>query len=182
MPDRVVQSSRSETARLETCLPNRRDPGQPRHTRDSVHGESRRRTGAPPARGLAEKHLADLARVELRHAVRLRTLRDRVGERFVASLAADRLSARVEGAWSAAVGGEGEQNPAFSQLAAEVQAFAATPAGVGLDVPHWLRRLEREVQRVRREPKAEPPPVGSLTLEGLRDQMGRSWDRPAELQ
>ena len=27
--------------------------------------------------------------------------------------------------------------------------FAATPTGVGLDVPHWILRLEGEVQRVR---------------------------------
>ena len=27
--------------------------------------------------------------------------------------------------------------------------FAATPTGVGLDVPHWILRLEGEIHRVR---------------------------------
>jgi hypothetical protein len=34
-------------------------------------------------------------------------------------------------------------------LEKELQPFAATPIGVGLDVPDWLNRLENELQRVR---------------------------------
>ncbi len=30
----------------------------------------------------------------------------------------------------------------------ELEAYAETTTGVGLDVPHWLRRLEGEVHRV----------------------------------
>ncbi|MFO0807457.1 MAG: hypothetical protein U0746_02430 [Gemmataceae bacterium] len=136
---------------------------------------------AAETRGMADKHLAELARVELRHAVKLRTARDRVGERFVASLAADRLSALVEPAWDAARAGSDESNPAFAKLLAEVEAFAATPAGVGLDVPPWLRRLEREVHRLQHEPKPVPVPIGRLTYESLREQVNRSWDKPGEL-
>jgi hypothetical protein len=42
-----------------------------------------------------------------------------------------------------------EDSPAFARLRLLLQSFAASPTGVGLDVPHWLRRLEAEVERVR---------------------------------
>ena len=42
----------------------------------------------------------------------------------------------------------GENGPAFARLREELQAYTATPTGVGLDVPFWLRRLELEVHRV----------------------------------
>ena len=37
---------------------------------------------------------------------------------------------------------------AFERLRAELKVQGETPTGVGLDVPHWLRRLEQEVHRV----------------------------------
>ena len=30
----------------------------------------------------------------------------------------------------------------------EIESYTATPVGVGLDVPYWLRRMEMEVNRV----------------------------------
>src|SRR5262249_47957918 len=36
----------------------------------------------------------------------------------------------------------------FARLREELPAYTATPSGVGLDVPYWLRRLEMEVHRV----------------------------------
>ena len=41
-----------------------------------------------------------------------------------------------------------EDRPALGRLSAELRAYTATPTGVGLDVPAWLRRLEAEVHRV----------------------------------
>ncbi len=38
---------------------------------------------------------------------------------------------------------------AFTRLQQELEAYTATPTGVGLDVPFWLRRLEMEVHRAR---------------------------------
>jgi hypothetical protein len=108
----------------------------------------------------AAEHLEDLAALEREHRLRLGTVADRVRERFVKPLALDRLCALVEPAMAEA-GREGER-PAFERLRRELQPFAATPTGVGLDVPHWLRRLEAEVQRVR----ATHTPVATLA-EGL---------------
>src|SRR5262249_3427211 len=42
---------------------------------------------------------------------------------------------------------EGERR-AFAALRRELEPFIASPTGVGLDVPEWLRRMEAEVQRV----------------------------------
>jgi hypothetical protein len=123
----------------------------------------------------ADRHLAELAEVEARHGLRLRTVRDRIGERFVAPLVIDRLCALLGPAWAAANEGAGEANPPFSRLRSEIATFAATPSGVGLDVPPWLRRLEGELHRVRHEPARGTRPRSALTADVLRNQIGREW-------
>src|SRR5207244_1358933 len=87
----------------------------------------------------AGRLLEELARLERARGVRLGTVADRLNERFVKPLALDRLCALVEPAMEEARR-EGNR-PAFARLRKEVEAFTATPAGVGLDVPAWLRRL-----------------------------------------
>src|SRR6516165_5934080 len=77
----------------------------------------------------------------------LGTVADRLQERFVKPLALDRLCALIEPAMTEAR--ESGEGPAFARLQKELQGLTATPTGVGLDVPHWLRRLELEVQQVR---------------------------------
>ena len=71
----------------------------------------------------------------------------------------------------------------------ELRAYTATPTGVGLDMPSWLRRLEMEVHRARRV-QAGPAnlvalaehffrvPRRPLTHDELLRQL-RSWERPA---
>jgi hypothetical protein len=109
---------------------------------------------------------------------------DRLQERFVKPLALDRLCALVEPAMREAEG-SGDR-PAFARLRRELEAYTATPTGVGLDVPAWLRRLELEVQRVqathtRLAALAENyfrVPRRPLTYEDVERQL-REWDRPA---
>jgi hypothetical protein len=94
----------------------------------------------------ARQHLEWRARLEKQHGMHLRTVADRIDERFVKPLALDRLCAMIEPAVAEARrGGPGE---AFARFETELERFAATTTGVGLDVPHWLRRLEAELQRV----------------------------------
>jgi hypothetical protein len=94
----------------------------------------------------AARHLEELTRLEKEHGMHLRTVADRLGERFVKPLALDRLCAMIEPAMAEARrGGPGE---AFAQLERELESYTETTTGVGLDVPHWLRRLEAEVNRV----------------------------------
>jgi hypothetical protein len=98
-------------------------------------------------RDLADRHLEELAHLQRGHGMRLGTIADRLQERFVKPLALDRLCALIEPAVEEA--GAGQEPSAFVRLQAELRSYTATPTGVGLDVPAWLRRLAMEVQRVR---------------------------------
>jgi hypothetical protein len=77
--------------------------------------------------------------------MQMRSVADHIDQRFVKPLAVDRLCALVEPAMKEAGQETGE---AFVRFEHELQVYAATPTGVGLDVPPWLRRLGAEVQRV----------------------------------
>jgi hypothetical protein len=93
---------------------------------------------------LARQYLGRLAELERTRGVRLNTISDRLNERFVKPLALDRLRALVEPAIKEAPGG----GPTFARLHEELRAYTATPTGVGLDVPAWLRSMEAEVRHV----------------------------------
>ncbi len=131
----------------------------------------------------AARCLEALERLERARGVHLGTVAGRLGERFVKPLALDRLCALIEPAMREAreVGGG-----AFARLRAEVRAFTETPAGVGLDVPAWLRRLELEVHRVQAAHTTIASlaegffriPRRPLTYEELQRQLGE-WGRPA---
>jgi hypothetical protein len=132
---------------------------------------------------LAAEHLESLAECERAHRVRLGTVADRIQERFVRPLALDRLCALIEPAMAEArAAGE---RPAFARLRRELQPFAATPTGVGLDVPEWLRRLEAEVQQVRLRQTAVVELAEGLFLVPQRvvpyeemQQQIQGWDKP----
>jgi hypothetical protein len=132
----------------------------------------------------AARHLEQLTRLEQARGVHLGTVADRLNERFVKPLALDRLCALIEPAMAEARG-DGDRL-AFVRLRKEVEAFTATPTGVGLDVPAWLRRLEMEVQRVQAAHTTMAAlaegffriPRRPLTYEELQQQL-REWERPA---
>jgi hypothetical protein len=103
-------------------------------------------------RDVARQYLDQLARLERERGVRLNTVGDRLNERFVKPLALDRLCALIEPAVREVEEAGGESaapGRAFTRLQQELEAYTATPTGVGLDVPFWLRRLEMEVHRAR---------------------------------
>ncbi len=135
-------------------------------------------------RELAGRHLAQLAQLERAHGVRLGTVSDRLNERFVKPLALDRLCALIEPCMREARQ-EGER-PSFARLLSELATYTATPTGVGLDVPAWLRRLEAEAHRVHATQTTVATlaegffrvPRHVLTHEEVQRQL-REWDRPA---
>jgi hypothetical protein len=134
-------------------------------------------------RELAEHHLRELARLEETHGIRLRTIRDRLEERFARPLAVDRLCAQIGSVMQAAP--EGEDNPTFAGFQKELLQSTAAPVGVGLDVPAWIRQLEQEVERVRAASTslsviAEDTmriPKQTITLEDLQRQL-QEWEQP----
>ena len=141
---------------------------------------------------LAEESLVELARRESEHGIKLRTVRDRLEERFVQPLQVDQAAARVSRASNAAREGQPEDNPSFVGLLAAVKPLADSPVGVGLDVPAWVRRLEDELRKVRlSDPDLDDedapitrigedyplPPSPKLDHDDFRAQI-RDWDDP----
>jgi hypothetical protein len=134
-------------------------------------------------RETAAGHREELSRLELAHGIRLGTIADRLREEFVKPLAVDRSSALIEPAMDEA---RLQQPPAaFERLRTEVQELAARPAGVGLDVPQWLRQLENEVRRVRASQAAVVVLAGDLlrlperllSAEEVQQQL-QDWEQP----
>ena len=140
---------------------------------------------------LADELLTDLGLREAEHGMKLRTVRDRLEERFVQPLKIDQAGARVARAAAARRDDQPEDNPAFLGLLAAIQPLAQQPVGVGLDVPAWVRRLEDELRQVKLmepdEDEAETfnpggedypfPPSRPLDLAEFRKQI-REWDVP----
>jgi hypothetical protein len=94
----------------------------------------------------ADSRLRDLERLSQQYGMRLATIADRVGERFVRPLLIDRVRALVEPALMA----EGsERQEAFDALEREIASLANEPTGAGLDLPDWLAALEDEVTSAR---------------------------------
>ncbi len=140
---------------------------------------------------LAEELLTDLTAREAEHGMKLRTVRDRLEERFVQPLRVDQACARVPRAAAARRDGQPEDNPAFNGLLAAIRPLAESPVGVGLDIPAWVRRLEDELRKVKlldpdddgEEPAPSSndeyplPAQAALTLDDFRRQI-REWDSP----
>lgn len=113
-------------------------------------------------RGPAEDFVSRLAQLEKLHGTRLGTIRDRIEERFVKNLGLDRLCALIRPvleqsrAFAAQRPREADSFstaeevgcPALVLLRAGLEPFTERPAGVGRDVPEWIRKLELELQRV----------------------------------
>lgn len=131
--------------------------------------------------GLAEDLIDRLGALETRHGVKLRTIRDRLEERFLLPLVIDQAAARVGPAAEAARAGQGEDNPAFGRLQSAVEPLVENVSGVGLDVPVWVRRLEEALRASRTRDAADLSEnvrlAAGLDFEELRRQLA-DWDRP----
>ncbi len=103
---------------------------------------------------MAKQQLARYEKLARAYGMRLPSVAERLGERFIQPLVIDRLRALVEPAmdeWN-----EHEQSRAFSLLEQEVAQFTARPGGVGFEAPPWLEALETEVDDVRLGQNGEP--------------------------
>ena len=126
---------------------------------------------------IAEDHLKRFLRLNRKYGMRLPSIADRLGERFVRPLVVDRLCALIEPAMDEAPDkleptegpGRGEAHAkrvgeagrpaghplagddepgAFARLEEGIQEFTRDISGAGFDVPAWLEALEQEVDRV----------------------------------
>jgi len=101
----------------------------------------------------ADAHSAKLEQLCQKYGMRLATVSDRIGERFIRPLLIDRVKALVEPALSA---DEDFRQVAFAALDREIASLANEPSGAGLDLPDWLAALEDEVTMARSKFSHEP--------------------------
>lgn len=94
---------------------------------------------------LADHHLADLQRLQRRYGMRMPTITDHIKERFVKPLAVNRMVALVSKAVADARNSNQEKSAAFQVLSDEIDEYLEDSWGSGIDIPDWLRALEREV-------------------------------------
>ena len=145
-----------------------------------------RRAMAQRTAEAADQQLARLGKLQSQYGMRLSTIADRLGERFVRPLVVDRVRALIRPAAEEAR--RGQPPAAFALLEQEASELADEPCGAGLDVPDWLELLEDEANRVCRQPQGGnfddelPPwlPRVRLTWEEIQTQL-TDWDTPPEI-
>jgi len=125
----------------------------------------------------ADDFTRKLAQLQKKYAMRMPTVADRIGERFVRPMAVDRICALVEPALREAA--EEGESTAFSLLQQEAEALADDPTGVGFDLPEWLQTLDEEVDRVRHRDDVDVMeaivPQERLSLAEVEDQLNH-WN------
>jgi hypothetical protein len=137
---------------------------------------------------IAEEHLKKFNRLNRKYGMRLPSIADRLGERFVRPLLVDRLCALIEPAMDEAHASPQPQDAprdeeraepagAFARLEDGIQEFTRDISGAGFDVPAWLEALEQEVDRVLSDgPEEEDLPDPQLPVVQVkltREQVGR---------
>lgn len=126
----------------------------------------------------ADYYLKAFSQMSEEYGMRLPTIAERLGERFIRSLTVDRLRALAAPAIEA-VDAEREDG-SFEALEAEITSLITEPCGAGLDVPDWVAALEDEVTTIRRIRRHHPPEDSllarieqtTLEWEELRKQLG----------
>ncbi len=93
---------------------------------------------------LADQHLRDLRRLQKRYGMRMPTITDHLRERFVKPLAVNRMLSLVEKAVQDSKT-QHINSESFEMLSEEVDDYLDDSWGSGVDLPDWLRALEREV-------------------------------------
>ena len=95
---------------------------------------------------MADSYREQLAELENHYGMRLPSVRDHINERFVKPLAVNRMVSLVPLAVDdARRDGESE---AFGILRHEIDCYREDTVGSGIDVPPWLRSLEKELNRI----------------------------------
>jgi hypothetical protein len=135
---------------------------------------------------IAEDHLKKFTRLNRKYGMRLPSIADRLGERFIRPLAVDRLCALIEPAMDEAHAktrpgdtsdsdatqsdvSHSDEASAFARLEEGIQEFTRDISGAGFDVPAWLEALEQEVDRVLSDgPEEEELPDPQLPIVQVR--------------
>ena len=104
-----------------------------------------RRAVAERTADVANDHEKRFSRLVKKYGMRLPSIADRLGERFVRPLDIDRLRALV----APALDRSDDTKPAeaFAQLEEEITPFIEEAMGAGFEVPGWLDALQQEIDQ-----------------------------------
>ncbi|GAB5406375.1 MAG: hypothetical protein Aurels2KO_46060 [Aureliella sp.] len=95
----------------------------------------------------SENYIENLQKLQVKYAMRLPTVADRLHERFTRPMTVDRMRALV-GPSIRQFREHGKATNVFELLIEECKLMMEQPTGVGLDIPQWLTGLEEEVDDV----------------------------------
>ncbi|MEZ6056014.1 MAG: hypothetical protein R3C01_04850 [Planctomycetaceae bacterium] len=96
---------------------------------------------------MAADHLADLEELEQRHGMKMPAIADHLGQRFIKPLRVNEMVAQVRPAIEAARV-DATESDVFKDWRAKVKAYLADSWGSGIDIPGWIRQLDREASEV----------------------------------
>jgi hypothetical protein len=96
---------------------------------------------------LADRHLQDLRELEQQHGMRLPAIADHLQQRFYKLLRVNEMTVLIRPAMDEVRHGAVEQ-PAVTELAKLTEEYLGTSWGSGVDIPNWIRALDREATEV----------------------------------
>jgi len=131
---------------------------------------------------LAARHLQDLSGLQRAYGMRMPTIADHLNQRFIKPLAVNRILALVDKAVQDSRAGV--ESIAFVELRREVDVYLTDSWGSGVDIPPWLRQLEKEVYDVVEPDEGGRPAADaelamsavSLTKDEFQKQL-KNWPR-----
>jgi len=129
---------------------------------------------------IAAQHLEDLKELQQEYGMRMPVIADHLNQRFVKPLAVNRMVALIQPAVADAREGKFD-SPSFNELSQEIDAYLKDSWGSGIDVPGWIRTLDKEVHEATDPEEGGRPgaeadiqlPEILLTLADFRDQLKR---------
>jgi hypothetical protein len=105
-----------------------------------------RRAVAERTSPIAGEHLKRFNRLCKKYGMRLPSIAEHLGERFIRPLEIDRLCALLRPAIDEIRGGRPPAS--LRQLEEHIARFTEEPAGAGFELPSWLEALEQEMERI----------------------------------
>ncbi len=131
---------------------------------------------------IAEDHLKRFNRLCKKYGMRLPSIAEHLGERFIRPLEVDQLCALLRPAVDEIR--NGKLAGSCKELEAHIARFTEDTPGAGFELPSWLEALEREMERVQwqadegddvLDPLFQLPEV-HLTKDEVQDQLGQMID------
>ncbi len=112
-----------------------------------------RRAVAERTSPIAEEHLQRFQRLCKKYGMRLPSIAEHLGERFVRPLEIDQLCALLGPAIDEIR--SGRPPVSLRQLEEHIARFTQEPAGAGFELPSWLEALEQEMEQIQWQAAAE---------------------------